>query len=201
MKMLDPLAEARRGGSLRHCGGRVPWTLRWTLGSVCLLTLLNSAGLLVLLIQSRELDERLGRAESRLEEIAQSSVVEFMTEMSQGQEEIQKELYQYSRNKRSQALRQAQVLDPLELEEKLAEQSGMGAGEDLPKELHHELNREQKKLQERPYPDFHHRTVQHDGMMMMMTYSMVPVRRSSQEIIRSFIKNSDYSLRCWEKRF
>ncbi|KAI4881492.1 hypothetical protein NFI96_021817 [Prochilodus magdalenae] len=176
MTMLDPLAEARRGGSLRPCGGRLPWTLRWTLGSVCVLTLLNSAGLLLLLIQSRELGERVARAESRLEEIAQSSVVEFMTEMSRGQEEIQKELYQYSRNKRSQELRQEQVLEQLELEEKLAEQSGMGIGEDLAKELHGEPNQERKKHQEDLQPSqSHQRTQMQDGMMMMMTYSMVPI--------------------------
>ncbi|KAL7879313.1 hypothetical protein AOLI_G00102870 [Acnodon oligacanthus] len=179
MKMLDPLAEARRGGSLRPCAGRLPWTLRWTLGSVCVLTLLNSAGLLLLLIQSRELGERVAQTESRLEEIAQSSVVEFMTEMSRGQEEIQEEIYQYSRNKRSQELRQEQVLEQLELEEKLADQSGMGIGEDLPKDLHREADHERKKIQEHPdlHPSqTHQRTQLHDGMMMMMTYSMVPVK-------------------------
>ncbi|XP_022542743.2 gliomedin [Astyanax mexicanus] len=181
MKMLDPLAEARRGGSLRPCGGRLPWTLRWTLGSVCVLTLLNSAGLLLLMIQSRELGERVAMAEARLEEIAQSSVVEFMTEMSRDQEEIQDGLYQYSRNKRSQEPRPAQTLEQLELEEKLAEQSGMGMTEDTSKELHQEQNRERKKLQEPPRPDQHHsqnlhKTLQQDGMMMMMTYSMVPVK-------------------------
>lgn len=105
--------------------------------------------------------------ESRLEEISQSSVVEFMTEMSRSQQE---DLQQNSRNKRSQELEEAQALEQklqLELEEKLAEVSGDGTREEV-------LSNEEKNIQEQP--DFYHRTVQHNGMMMMMTYSMLPVR-------------------------
>lgn len=108
--------------------------------------------------------------ESRLEEISQSSVVEFMTDMSRNQQEIQEDLHQYSRNKRSQELMEAQALEQklqLELEEKLAEVSGDGTGEEV---LSNEVKNSQEPL------DFYHRTVQHNGMMMMMTYSMVPVR-------------------------
>ncbi|KAG7333567.1 hypothetical protein KOW79_003702 [Hemibagrus wyckioides] len=149
---------------------RLSWTFHWTLGVISVLTLLNSAGFMLLLLQSRELGNRMDVVESRLEEITQSSVVEFMTEMSRNQQGIQEDLHQYSRNKRSQELKEAQALQQklqLELEEKLAEVSGDGVGEVM-------INEEEKNLQEPP--DFYHRTVQHDGMMMMMTYSMVPVK-------------------------
>lgn len=149
---------------------RLSWTFHWTLGVVSVLTLLNSAGFMLLLLQSRELGGRVDVVESRLEEISQSSVVEFMTEMSRNQQEIQQDLHQYSRNKRSQELKEARTLEQnlhLEPDEKLAEFSGDGAGDGVM------MNEEKKALEP---PDFSHRTVQQDGMMMMMTYSMVPVK-------------------------
>ncbi|XP_060734717.1 gliomedin [Tachysurus vachellii] len=149
---------------------RLSWTLYWTLGVVSVLTLLNSAGFMLLLLQTREFENRMDVVESRLEEISQSSVVEFMTEMSRNKQEIQEDLHQYSRNKRSQELKAAQALEQklqLELEEKLAEVSGDGMGERA-------MINEERNIQEPP--DFYHRTVQHNGMMMMMTYSMVPVK-------------------------
>lgn len=148
---------------------RLSWMFHWTLGIISTLTLLNTAGFMLLLLQTREFGNRMDVVDSRLEEISQSSVVEFMTEMSKNQQEIQEDLHQYSRNKRSQELKEAQTLEQklqMELEEKLAEVSGDGPGEVLRNEI--------KNSQE--HPDFYHRTVQHDGMMMMMTYSMVPVR-------------------------
>ncbi|KAI5097885.1 gliomedin isoform X1 [Silurus meridionalis] len=148
---------------------RLSWTFYWTLGIVSTLTLLNSAGFMLLLLQTRELGERMDMVESRMEEISHSSVVEFMTEMSRNQKEIQEDLHQNSRNKRSQERKEAQVLEQkfqLELEEKLAEVSGEGIGE--------EMSNEVKNIPEPP--GSYHRTVQHDGMMMMMTYSMVPVK-------------------------
>ncbi|KAK1785250.1 hypothetical protein P4O66_018644 [Electrophorus voltai] len=171
--MLDPLMEARRTGTLRPCVGRVPWLLRWVLGSICILTLINSATVLLLLFQNRQLGKRMAQTEARVEELSQSSVVEFMTEMSRDQKEIQEELYQSSRNKRSQELRHAQMLT-LEMEE--------GSGEDLGKEITKDLQQEpshEKKQKGHQYlakPPTHHRTGIHDNMMMMMTYSMVPVK-------------------------
>lgn len=149
---------------------RLSWMFHWTLGIISALTLLNSAGFMLLLLQTREFGNRMDVVESRLEEISESLVVEFMTEMSRNQQEIQEDLHQNSRNKRSQELKEAQALEQklqLELEEKLAEVSGDGTREEA-------LSNEEKNVQE--HPDFYHRTVQHDGMMMMMTYSMLPVR-------------------------
>ncbi|XP_047677960.1 gliomedin isoform X2 [Tachysurus fulvidraco] len=149
---------------------RLSWTLSWTLGVISMLTLLNSAGFMLLLLQTREFENRMDVVESRLEEISQSSVVEFMTEMSRNKQEIQEDLHQYSRNKRSQELKAAQTLEQklqLELEEKLAEVSGDGMGERA-------MINEERNIQEPP--DFYHKTLQHNGMMMMMTYSMVPVK-------------------------
>ncbi|XP_060779054.1 gliomedin isoform X2 [Neoarius graeffei] len=146
---------------------QLSWTFHWTLGIISVLTLLNSTGFMLLLLQSREFGNRMDVVESRLEEISQSSVVEFMTEMSRSQQE---DLQQNSRNKRSQELEEAQALEQklqLELEEKLAEVSGDGTREEV-------LSNEEKNIQEQP--DFYHRTVQHNGMMMMMTYSMLPVK-------------------------
>lgn len=162
---------------------RSPWTFHWTLGIIGTLTLLNSAGFVLLLLHSRELGHRMHAAESRLEEISQSSVVEFMTDISRNQQDIQEDLRRYSRNKRSQEPKEAQALEQnhqLELEEKLAEVSGDGTGDEV-------LSNEVKNFPEGP--GFYHRTAQHDEMMMMMTYSMVPVRTKDK---RSTLKTADW---------
>lgn len=136
---------------MRKSSAPVPWTLGWTLAAACILTLLNSAGFLLLLLQSRELDGRVEALESRVEELSQSSVVELMGEMSRRQQESQQDLNLFSRNKRSRELQETDgVMDRLR----------EGSGE------------EGQDLQHPP----HHRAQQHDGMMMMMTYSMVPVK-------------------------
>lgn len=153
---------------------RLSWMFHWTLGIVSALTLLNSAGFMLLLLQTREFENRIDVVESHLEEISQSSVVEFMTEMKRNQQEIQEGLHQYSRNKRSQELKEAQTLEQklqLELEERLAEVSGDGTREEV-------LSNDMKSSQE--HPDFYHRTMQQDGMMMMMTYSMMPVKTRNE---------------------
>lgn len=168
---------------------RLTWTFHWTLGVVSVLTLLNSAGFMLLLLQTREFGNRMDEVESHLEEISQSSVVEFMTEMSKNQQEVQEDLPQYSRNKRSQELKEAQTLEQklqLELEEKLDEVSGDGIVEEL-------LRTKEKNIQEGP--DFYHRTVQHDGLMMMMTYSMVPVRNMNDLRNNSSFNNYYYRTR------
>lgn len=123
---------------------KLPWMVQALLYGTCVLTLVNSGGLFVLLVQQTQLSARLVQAEGRLQEISESSVVEFLSQV-RGPED-QEEQYQSSRNKRSQELHHAQ------------------------EELLH--------AQELPRGQAIHRAEQQGDMMMMMTYSMVPVRQT-----------------------
>lgn len=154
--MLDPLAELRRTGGFRQCGGQLSWQIRWVLYSVCVLAVINCAGLVLLLVQQRELWAHLTEVERQMVEISQSSVVEFMTQVNEDEAE-----YQYSRNKRS---RQHRGTRPLE------EHEG-SVGEEVLADF-------QYQYQQTHGPVYQHKTEEQDGMMMMMTYSMVPVRNS-----------------------
>ncbi|XP_051952918.1 gliomedin-like [Xyrauchen texanus] len=151
--MLDPLAELRRTGGFRQCGGRMSWQVRWILYSVCVLTLINVAGLVLLLIQQRELWAHLSKVEEQMVEISQSSVVEFMTQVNEDEAE-----YQYSRSKHS---RQHRGTRPFADHDVGLEEEVLGG-------LQYQQQRHGQLLQQK--------TQDQDGMMMMMTYSMVPVK-------------------------
>ncbi len=155
--MLDPLAELRRTGGFRQCGGRLSSQVRWILYIVCVLTVINCGGLVLLLVQQRELWAHLTEVERQMVEISQSSVVEFMTQVNEDEAE-----YQYSRNKRS---RQHRGTRPFE------EHEG-SVGEEV-------LGDVQYQYPQTHGPVYQHKTEEQDGMMMMMTYSMVPVRNLS----------------------
>uniref|UniRef100_A0A3Q2ZF68 Gliomedin n=1 Tax=Kryptolebias marmoratus TaxID=37003 RepID=A0A3Q2ZF68_KRYMA len=114
-------------------------TNRMVLYGTCLLALLNSVGLLVLMVQQNQQRARLERTEARLTEVEQSSVVEFLREVPRGAAGlragvVQDPQSQTSRNKRSQD-----------------------------QKVHLNIQRFHKSQED---------------MMMMMTYSMVPVRRT-----------------------
>lgn len=109
------------------------WKLRALLLGICLLTVLNSAGLLVVFVRQARLTSLLSELDEQLEELSETSVVEFVSEVARNPE-LRAERFEYSRNKRSH-------------------------------ERHHR-------------PELHHE--EQNDMMMMMTYSMVPVRRSLQ---------------------
>lgn len=155
--MLDPLGELRRSGGFRRCGGQLSWQVRLVLYSVCVLTLINSAGLVLLLIQHTEMWTHVIEVERQMVDISQSSVVEFMTQVNEDEAE-----YQYSTtNKRS---RQHRGTRPIREHE-------AGPDEELMRDFQYQQHREREQL-------FQHKTEEQDGMMMMMTYSMVPVRHS-----------------------
>lgn len=137
------------------------WQFRWMLYSVCILTVINCAGLILLLVQQRDLWVQLIEVERQMVEISQSSVVEFMTQVNEDEAE-----YQYSRNKRR---RQHRGTRPFE------EHEG-SVGEEV-------LSDFQYPFQQTHGPIYQHKTEERDGMMMMMTYSMVPVRKSLYDII------------------
>lgn len=124
---------------------KLPWMVQILLYSTLVLTLVNSGGLFILMVKQTQLSARLSLLEGRLQEISESSMVEFLTQV-RGPED-QGEPSQSSRNKRSQELHQAQeeLLHPTQ-------------------EVHHGQGI--------------HRAEQQGDMMMMMTYSMVPVRRT-----------------------
>lgn len=148
--------ELRRSGGFRRCGGQLSWQVRLVLYSVCVLTLMNSAGLVLLLIQHTEMWTHVTEVERQMVEISQSSVVEFLTPVNEDEAK-----YQYSRNKRS---RQHRGTRPITEDE-------AGPDEELMRDVQYQHHREPEQLVQ-------HKTEEQDGMMMMMTYSMVPVRHS-----------------------
>lgn len=138
---------------------------RMVLYGTCVVAVLNSVGLMVLLVQQNQHRARLEQTEARLIEVEQSSVVEFLHEVPKGTAGIQAEhQYQYSRNKRSEKLEKEEFL-PEEQQETSQE-----VGEETEKTSKQELKHKQRHRQS------HHKAHVEDDMMMMMTYSMVPVR-------------------------
>lgn len=138
---------------------------RMVLYGTCLLALMNSVGLLVLLVQQNQQRVWLERTEVRLTEVEQSSVVEFLQEVPRGAAGLRASAaehpqYQYSRNKRSEL----QELQRGEEKELLQQEASQEVGEEA-----------ERKMKHRHRQHYHKAQVQ-DDMMMMMTYSMVPVR-------------------------
>lgn len=139
---------------------------RTVLYGTCILALVNSVGLLVLLVQQNQQEARLERTDSRLVEVEQSSVVEFLQEVPRGAAALRAEppqqyQYQYSRNKRSREREKE-----LHHEEVHEQEVSQEVGEEAEMKLKHKQQHSQ---------NYHKTHVQQD-MMMMMTYSMVPVR-------------------------
>ncbi|KAJ8340427.1 hypothetical protein SKAU_G00350600 [Synaphobranchus kaupii] len=114
---------------MRETSPRLTWQLRVLLFATCLLTVLNSAGLLFVLIRQTQLASLLSELDEQLEELSETSVVEFVSEVARNPD-LRAERFEYSRNKRS-----------------------------------HEHDRTQQL----------HR-MEHNDLMLMMTYSMVPVK-------------------------
>uniref|UniRef100_A0A3Q1GJ86 Gliomedin n=1 Tax=Acanthochromis polyacanthus TaxID=80966 RepID=A0A3Q1GJ86_9TELE len=153
-------------------------TQRLVLYGTCAVALMNSVGLLVLLVQQNQQQGRLERTEARLTEVEQSSVVEFIQEVprgaaglraSAGGEQPQYQ-YQYSRNKRSEEMEKElkQEMQEIHLEEgkEFSEQEvSQEVGEETEKKMKHKHRHSQR----------YHKTQVQDDMMMMMTYSMVPL--------------------------
>ncbi|KAF7656625.1 hypothetical protein LDENG_00038610 [Lucifuga dentata] len=156
---------------------------RVVLYGTCVMALVNSVGLLVLLVQQNQQRVSLEQTEARLTEVEQSSVVEFLQEVPRGgagmrantgeQQQYQYQ-YQYSRNKRSGEV------------EKELQQESREMSRDVGQELHQNLSQEVeeeagKKMKhtlkhKHRHSQSYHRAHLQDDMMMMMTYSMVPIK-------------------------
>ncbi|KAM7405882.1 hypothetical protein PAMP_000299 [Pampus punctatissimus] len=155
---------------------------RMVLYGTCVVALVNSVGLLVLLVQQNQQQVRLEQAEARLTEVEQSSVVEFLQEVPRGGAGMRASMgeqrqyqYQYSRNKRSggmekeleQELKELHQGGGLELHQQEVSQE---VGEETEKKMKHEVKHKHRHSQS------HHKAHVQDDMMMMMTYSMVPIK-------------------------
>lgn len=144
---------------------------RTVLYGTCLLAVVNSVGLLVLMVQQNQQRAWLERTESRLTEMEQSSVVEFLQEVPKGAAALQAETpqhqyqYQYSRNKRSKE-REKELLPEPHHKEVHEQEVSQEVGEEAERKLRHKHRHSQN----------YHKTHVQENMMMMMTYSMVPVR-------------------------
>lgn len=149
---------------------------RMVLYGTCVVALMNSVGLLVLLVRQNQQHAWLAKTEARLAEVEQSSVVEFLQEVPRGAAEKQASMgehpyqYQYSRNKRSEELgKELRELDQESRREHREQEVNQELGEETEKKLKNELKHKHRHSQ-----SYHKAHVQ-DDMMMMMTYSMVPV--------------------------
>ncbi|XP_034050202.1 gliomedin [Thalassophryne amazonica] len=150
---------------------------RTVLYVTCFVALVNSVGLLMLLIQQNQQRVWLKQTEARLTEVEQSSVVEFLQEVPRGGAGIRASIgepqqYQYSRNKRSEELEKERQLKLKELQQEV--------GQELQQEVSHEVGEEPEKKTKhglkRKHSQSHHKVHMQDDMMMMMTYSMVPIK-------------------------
>ena len=147
---------------------------RMVLYGTCLVALINSVGLLVLMVRQNQHHIWLEKTESRLTDVEQSSVVEFLQEVPRGAAGLRASRgdhpqHQYSRNKRSE-----------ELGKKLQHGSYQDEGkghhqQEASQEVGEEKERMKHELKHKHGQRYHKTQVQED-MMMMMTYSMVPVR-------------------------
>lgn len=140
----------------------------------CVVALLNSVGLLVLIVQQNQQRSQLEQTESRLTQLEQSSLVEFLQEVPKGAAGLWKgggeqPQYQYSRNKRSEELEKELQHEPHQEEGELQQEARQEVGEEKERREHN------LKHKHRHGQRYHKAQVQ-DDMMMMMTYSMVPVR-------------------------
>lgn len=153
---------------------------RTVLYGTCILALVNSVGLLVLMLQQNQQRAWLERTESRLTEVEQSSVVEFLQEVPKGAAALRAEppqhqhlnQYQNSRNKRSEEREKELLLQQPHHEEAHEQQVSQEVGEEAEKKLRHKHQHRQS----------YHKTHVQEDVMMMMTYSMVPVRDQSIRI-------------------
>lgn len=166
-------------------------TQRVVLYGTCFMALVNTVGILVLLVQQNQQRVHLEQTASRLTEVEQSSVVEFLQEVPRGAAGLRASMgdqhqyqyqYQYSRNKRSEELEKELVAELKQLKE-LKKEDGQGlqqetsqaVGEEMGRKMRHELKHKHKLTHGQ------HEAEVVDDMMVMMTYSMVPVRQRDRK--------------------
>ncbi|XP_065808864.1 gliomedin [Labrus bergylta] len=153
---------------------------RVVLYGTCVVALMNSVGLLVLLVQLNQQRAWLEQTGERLTEVQQSSVVEFIQEVPRGAAGLRASVgdqpqyqYQFSRNKRSEELekeKEKELQQELLQEEVLEQEVSQEVGEESEKKMKNEVKHKHHHSQ-----SYHKAHVQ-DDMMMMMTYSMVPIK-------------------------
>ncbi|XP_057684769.1 gliomedin [Corythoichthys intestinalis] len=158
----------------------------------CVVALLNSLGVLVLLLRQNQQHVLLERTEARLTEVEGSSVVEFLREVPREPRNGEPQ-YQYSRNKRSDALEESAPVvtgkrvpgtdEEHKMEQVLEKELYSGGGvESSQQEVSQEVNVEtdMKPKLNRKHKHRHNQLYRkeyvHDDMMMMLTYSMVPIK-------------------------
>ncbi|XP_076027947.1 gliomedin [Genypterus blacodes] len=154
---------------------------RVVLYGTCVVAMVNLAALLVLLVQQNQQRAVLEQTQARLAAVEQSSVVEFLQEVPKGgmgmrsgtggQEQYQYQ-YQYSRNKRSGEVAKEKQKGK-EVKEEIHQNLSQEVDEEKWKKVKNELKEKQKHSQNHGPVKAQH--VQ-DDMMMMMTYSMVPIK-------------------------
>ncbi|XP_077375522.1 gliomedin isoform X1 [Festucalex cinctus] len=171
---------------------------RLVLYGTCAVALLNSVGLLVLLFQQNQQQVILEQTEARLTQVEQSSVVEFLQEVPRDERNVGKPRYQYSRNKRSDALElgeeQEKALevthekeiqvdeereDEQELEKELRRKEEVESKQqEVSQEVGEETEMKPKNNRKHKHRHNHRYRKEgvHDDMMTMLTYSMVPIK-------------------------
>lgn len=152
---------------------------RMVLYGTCVVALMNSIGLLVLLVQQNQQCARLEQTEARLMEVEQSSVVEFLQEVPRGAAGLRASVgeqpqyqYQYSRNKRSKEEEKELQQELQEIRQEGKEISEQEASQEVGEETDKRTKHEKHKQR---HSQHYHKAQVQDDMMMMMTYSMVPV--------------------------
>ncbi|XP_020794677.2 gliomedin [Boleophthalmus pectinirostris] len=153
---------------------------RVVLYGTCVLAVLNSLGFLVILVQQNQQATQLEKLDMRLSNIEHSSVVEFLQEVPKrggggggggGQ-------YMYSRNKRSGGEEDG-VEDGVEEDQIGSQEMGYeGSEQEVSQEVGEEAQKKSKhggKRKQKYHHGYHKAHVQ-DDTMMMMTYSMVPIK-------------------------
>ncbi|XP_033972686.1 gliomedin [Trematomus bernacchii] len=152
---------------------------RLVLYGTCVVALMNSVGLLVLLVQQNQQRALLQQAEVKLMEVEQSSVVEFLQEVPRGAAALRARAgehpqyqSQFSRNKRSEELEKELQQEMQELHQVEGQEVSQEVSQEVGEEAEKKMKNEMKHKHRQSYPKAHLQ----DDMMMMMTYSMVPIK-------------------------
>ncbi|XP_034077161.1 gliomedin [Gymnodraco acuticeps] len=152
---------------------------RLVLYGTCVVALMNSVGLLVLLVQQNQQRALLQQAEVKLTEVEQSSVVEFLQEVPRGAAALRARVgehpqyqSQFSRNKRSEELEKELQQEMQELHQVERQEVSQEVSQEVGEEAEKKMKNEMKHKHRQSYPKAHLQ----DDMMMMMTYSMVPIK-------------------------
>ncbi|KAJ4947306.1 hypothetical protein JOQ06_009342 [Pogonophryne albipinna] len=152
---------------------------RLVLYGTCVVALMNSVGLLVLLVQQNQQRALLQQAEVKLTEVEQSSVVEFLQEVPRGAAALRARAgehpqyqSQFSRNKRSEELEKELQQEMQELHQVEGQEVSQEVSQEVGEEAEKKMKNEMKHKHRQSYPKAHLQ----DDMMMMMTYSMVPIK-------------------------